>query len=128
MKIHQHSSLAALIVTLSAVSGLESTAATGTTPHASPTDMHQLEPSGIEDRISRLSIELQGRSQQLPADVRPQIEASLLAQGFANGDGRDWVNGRRRDWADGSGGDFYNVNRWRNGWSDGGGFVNWYNT
>ncbi|MGD1806697.1 GrrA/OscA1 family cyclophane-containing rSAM-modified RiPP [Dapis sp. BLCC M126] len=43
------------------------------------------------------------------------------------GDGRrgGWVNGRRGGWVDGRGGSFANVNPWRNGWRDGGGFYNY---
>ncbi len=43
------------------------------------------------------------------------------------GDGRrgGWVNGRRGGWVDGTGGSFANVNPWRNGWGDGGGFYNY---
>jgi rSAM-associated Gly-rich repeat protein len=80
--------------------------------------------NSIEGRISRLSKVLQERAQQLPTEATAGAD-NLIAIGFADGAGRGWTDTRRGGWADGHGGDFLNRNPWRNGWSDGGGFVNW---
>lgn len=46
-------------------------------------------------------------------------------RGFADGDNRGFADTRHGGWADGNGRDWGNINPWRNGWADGGGFYNW---
>jgi rSAM-associated Gly-rich repeat protein len=82
-------------------------------------------PTAVEARLARLSATLQAKAAQLPPSSPHSANADLLA-GWANGGGgRGFVNTRRGGWGDGTGGrGFVNVNPWRNGWADGGGFWN----
>lgn len=107
-------SLMGLLMALSALSISAPATATAETPQT------------IEGRLSRLTIVIRERADQLPASEQINLE-QLVAIGWADGNGRDWVNGRRGSgWADGRGGSWSNVNSWRNGWTDGGSFYNRY--
>ncbi|MFN5514458.1 MAG: GrrA/OscA1 family cyclophane-containing rSAM-modified RiPP [Cyanobacteriota bacterium] len=77
----------------------------------------------LEARLDRLGTVLRAKARQLPTD---NTGAEELLAGWANGGGgRSFANSRRGGWGDGSGGrGFVNVNPWRNGWADGGGFAN----
>ncbi len=124
MKITTKTSLMGFLIALSAISTVaatEATAATQATNNATPPI-----PQTIEGRLSRLSAAIQARAEGLAADqLTPE---QLIARGWADGHGRDWVNGRGgRGWADGNGRSWVNGNSWRNGWADGGGFANWRN-
>jgi rSAM-associated Gly-rich repeat protein len=81
--------------------------------------------STIEVRLSRLSNVLRERANHLPdSAVAPD---QRIALGWGDGSGRDWVNGRGGGgWADGYRGDWVNGRNWRNGWADGGSFLNRY--
>lgn len=80
----------------------------------------------VEARLARLSATLQAQASQLPDPNPSSSKADFLSAGWANGGGgRGFVNTRRGGWGDGTGGrGFVNVNPWRNGWADGGGFLN----
>ncbi|MBJ7899466.1 MAG: rSAM-associated Gly-rich repeat protein [Cyanobacteria bacterium RI_101] len=100
----------ALLITLSTLTGAE-------TGQAAPAQ------ADLATRLERLGTVLRSKAQQLPTDTGG---AGELLAGWANGGGgRGFANARRGGWGDGSGGrGFVNVNPWRNGWADGGGFVN----
>ncbi|WP_026735899.1 GrrA/OscA1 family cyclophane-containing rSAM-modified RiPP [Fischerella sp. PCC 9605] len=99
----------------------------------------QYSASTIEARLNRITTAIRERQTQRQGFSESGIE-KLIAAGWADGDGKDWVNGRGRGWADGDGrdwvnsrvggwgdghgGGFANANPWRNGWADGGGFYN----
>lgn len=115
MNITTKTSLMGFLMTLSAFSVSTTTATTATTAT----------PQTIEGRLTRLTSIIRERTNQLPIADQPNPE-QLVARGFADGSGREWVNGRGGNgWADGNGGGWANVNPWRNGWADGNGFVNW---
>lgn len=93
----------------------------------------------IEARLTRLSQAIHERANQLSDLTTPDQRVAI---GWADGSGRDWANGRGRGWADGygdrgwtntrgggwgdgHGGGWANVNPWRNGWADRGGFYNY---
>ncbi|WP_035140461.1 GrrA/OscA1 family cyclophane-containing rSAM-modified RiPP [Fischerella sp. PCC 9605] len=78
----------------------------------------------VEDRLTRITTAIRGRENQLPNAPQSFLN-QLVAIGWADGHGRDWVNGRIGGWGDGHGGGFANVNPWRNGWGDAGGFYNY---
>lgn len=115
MKITTKTSLMGFLITLSAFSTSATTTAATEAPQT------------IEARLSRLTSVIRERVNQLPASEQISLE-QLVAIGWADGSGRDWVNGRRGNgWADGRGGSWGNANSWRNGWADGGSFHNWRN-
>lgn len=77
----------------------------------------------IEQRLSRLSTAIKTQQEQLPEFEQTQLPDNLVAIGWGDGNGRDWVNGRRGGgWGDGHRGDWVNGARWR----DGGSFYNRY--
>lgn len=97
-----------------------STLTMGSVEAAAPVS-NALDPSlpAIEGRIARINsaLKTQAEKANIPQD---------MARGWVNGGGgRGFVNTRRGGWGDGVGNrGFVNVNPWRNGWADGGGFVN----
>lgn len=79
-------------------------------------------PPAIENRIARITATLRERETQLNEPVQSNQE---IAIGWGNGRGnRGFVNTGRAGWGNGYRGGFGNVNPWRNGWRDGGGFFN----
>lgn len=114
MDITTRTSLVSFLLLLAALNVPD--AAATTTPVAQPT---------IEARLTRLSATMQERINQLPDSVLTPDQR--IALGWGDGRGRDWVNGRGGGgWADGYRGDWVDGRNWRNGWPDGGGFLNRY--
>ena len=83
-------------------------------------------PSSVEARLNRLQSALQQNNQSKTANPNSATEQpESVALGWGNGAGRrGFVNSRRGGWGDGYRGGFGNINPWRNGWRDGGGFLN----
>ena len=99
---------ASFLIALSAFN-LPVDAAIAPDPSLAPTAQTQ---SSIENRLIRISATLKSKESQLPDQASETPVGNLLALG--------WVNGR-------GGGGFVNRNSgggWRNGWRDGGGFLN----
>ena len=83
------------------------------------------QPAGIEGRIARIQSTLKTTAENIPPDATSKPEKIALGWGNGRGGGGTFVNSRRGGWGDGRGGaGFVNVNPWRNGWRDGGGFYN----
>lgn len=96
----------------------------------------------IESRLSRLTNIMKLRADNItPNDHNSNLPGELANRGawgngrgrgwvntnrggWGDGRGRDWVNGNRGGWGDGRGSGWINGNNWRNGWRDGGSFVN----
>ncbi len=79
--------------------------------------------SALETRLSRIVAALKEKESHLSESESQSNQE--IAIGWANGSGRTgFVNTRRGGWGDGYRGGFVNVNPWRNGWRDGGGFFN----
>lgn len=134
MNITTRTGLVGFLLALSALNVPPATAATDSTipEHSIAT---------IEGRLNRITAAIRERKNQVQGSSEFAME-KLIAIGWADGHGRDWVNGRGRGWADGDGkdwvnsrvggwgdghgGSFANVNPWRNAWADGGGFYNRY--
>ncbi len=108
-------------------------------PTANATENIPLQPT-VENRINRITATLKQKEEQLQnsSDVEPNRMAlgwsdgrnrnwvnTRRGRGWGDGKNRNWVNGNRVNWKDGHGGSFANVNPWRNGWSDVGGFYNY---
>lgn len=95
-------------------------------PNASATVQSSPESNksqAIESRLARLASTIQERANQLPESSQPD---SQVAIGWLDGGRRrGFVNSRRGGWGDGYRGGFVNYNPWRNGWRDGGGFLNY---
>lgn len=100
---------AAFLVALSAFQ-LPSAEAKGWEIPSSQTPTQETTLTSVNDRLARISATLKAKASQLP-----EAQANLPEDAIALG----WGNIR-------GGGGFVNVNRpvWRNGWGDGGGFVN----
>ncbi|MFN9174610.1 MAG: GrrA/OscA1 family cyclophane-containing rSAM-modified RiPP [Synechocystis sp.] len=83
------------------------------------------EKVNIETRIARIQSTVKTTAENLPQESFPKT-AQELAIGWGNArGGGSFVNSRRGGWGDGrGGGSFGNINPWRNGWRDGGGFFN----
>ncbi|MGA1623146.1 MAG: GrrA/OscA1 family cyclophane-containing rSAM-modified RiPP [Synechocystis sp.] len=110
---------------LVAIASLTTPPATAVSP-SPQTPSQNSQPTGIEGRIARIQATLQTTADTLPSDDAV-TDSQDLALGWANGRGGrgSFVNSRRGGWGDGRGGrGFVNVNPWRNGWRDGGGFYN----
>ena len=105
-----------------AIASLTSTSAPAIIPE---NQAQNSQPTGLEGRIARIQSSLQTTAEQLPTDSAT-TDPQKLALGWGNGrGGGTFVNSRRGGWGDGrGGGSFVNVNPWRNGWRDGGGFYN----
>ncbi len=76
--------------------------------------------SAIEGRIARINSALKTQTGNVdaPLDLLAVWGNGAGGRGFANArGGGGWVNAA-------GGGGFANANPWRNGWADGGGFVN----
>ncbi|MFQ4144018.1 GrrA/OscA1 family cyclophane-containing rSAM-modified RiPP [Chlorogloeopsis sp. ULAP02] len=91
---------------------------------SSPLSENNQSKQTLEGCLSRITAVIRKREKQLP-DAPQSVVDQLVASGWADGRGRNWVNGRVGGWGDGHGGGFANVNPWRNGWADGGGFYNY---
>ncbi|MGL5508074.1 MAG: GrrA/OscA1 family cyclophane-containing rSAM-modified RiPP [Microcoleaceae cyanobacterium] len=90
--------------------------------------------TSIEGRLQRLTNLMKDTADNLATDNNlPQPVSKLAAWG--NGRGRGWANGGGGgnwrngggggSWSNGGGGGAWvNGNNWRNGWGDGGGFLN----
>jgi len=108
-------------------------------PTANATENNPLQPT-VENRLNRITTAIKQKEEKL--QNTSNIELDRIALGWADGKGRswadtrkgrgwgdgknrNWVNGNRVNWKDGNGGSFANINPWRNGWSDGGGFYNY---
>ena len=108
-------------------------------PTANATENIPLQPT-VENRINRITATIKQKEEQLQnsSDVEPDRIAlgwgdgknrgwvdTRRGRGWGDGRNRNWVNGNRVNWKDGHGGSFANVNPWRNGWGDLGGFYNY---
>jgi rSAM-associated Gly-rich repeat protein len=93
-----------LVGFLLALSALSSSGATAATTESAQTPS----PSTIDGRLTKLTNALRVRAEQLP-ESNKEIPDQLIAGA--------WLNG--------GGGGFVNANPWRNGWRDGGGFLNY---
>ncbi|MGD1806698.1 GrrA/OscA1 family cyclophane-containing rSAM-modified RiPP [Dapis sp. BLCC M126] len=93
----------------------------------------------VENRLNRITAAIKQKEEQLQnsSDFEPERIAlgwgdgknrgwvdTRRGRGWGDGKNRGWVNARRGGWKDGKGGSFANVNPWRNGWGDRGGFYN----
>ena len=92
MKITDRTSLVGFLVALSALNAPNVAAAAK--PVSDQVAPSAAESSTIEERLSRLSIAFRDRAEQLPAQDKAGAD-KLVAIGFADGSGREWVNGRR---------------------------------
>ena len=83
--------------------------------------------AGLEARLASINAALQQRASQLPVETNFPKPGNDVVAGFANRSGGGGFGNARGGGGfvnRGGGGGFANVNPWRNGWSDGGGFVN----
>ncbi|MEB3189639.1 MAG: GrrA/OscA1 family cyclophane-containing rSAM-modified RiPP [Snowella sp.] len=80
------------------------------TQETSPANVNRSQTGSVQDRLNRISSTLKAKASQLPG-TESQIPSDAIALGWGNLRG---------------GGSFVNLNRpaWRNGWGDGGGFLN----
>ncbi len=107
-------------------------------PTANATENIPLQPT-VENRLNRITQTIREKEEQLQnfSDFEPDRIAvgwsdrkggswvnARGRRGWGDGKNRGWVNGNRGGWKDGKGGSFANVNPWRNGWGDRGGFYN----
>ncbi len=109
MNIHTRSGLVGFLLALAALNAPSATAAT---------QAEEIQPpiQTIEGRLNRLTDTIRDRETQLDITT-PELD-QLIAGGFANRrGGGGFANAR-------GGGGFLNSNPWRNGWRDGGGFLN----
>lgn len=81
--------------------------------------------NGVESRLARIQSTLKNSGADFNPQEIPQ-NPPKTALGWGNGrGGGTFVNSRRGGWGDGRGGrGFANINPWRNGWGDRGGFYN----
>lgn len=119
MKITTSTGLVGFLLALSALSGSPAQA-TGSVPEFSHPS------SNLEQRLNRLTETLQNREQQLDsipqsAETEHSKDIAQFRNVFRNGGGFRNSGGWR------NGGSFRNGGGWRNGWRDGGGFVNFRN-
>ena len=110
MKINTRTSLVGFLLALST---LNVATATASTQDGGIKQQGQT----IEARLNHLTAAIKARETQLQDSAKPGQD-QLIAQGFANRRGGGGFANRR------GGGGFVNVNPWRNGWGDGGGFLN----
>jgi rSAM-associated Gly-rich repeat protein len=104
LDITTRTSLVGFLLAVSAFS-LPAAATTANSPTA---EAESASPT-IESRLSRLTVALRERAEQLPEASEFTGDSEIAAA---------WVNARR------GGGGFVNRNPWRNGWGDRGGFFN----
>ena len=100
MHINNRSTWMGFVIALATISSL---------PPASQAAESPVPSSGLEARLANLNTALLQRASTLPTENSVPRPGTDVVAGFANR---------------GGGGGFVNVNPWRNGWSDGGGFVN----
>jgi rSAM-associated Gly-rich repeat protein len=99
---------------------------TSTTAQAVTIENHSSSPnSTIESRIARIQSTLKNSNADLVDGQLPEMPIKT-AIGWGNGrGGGTFVNLGRGGWGNGGGGGgFGNINPWRNGWGDRGGFYN----
>ena len=78
----------------------------------------------VEARLERIANVLKTKETQLPQTESHPLNLEL-AVGWGNARGSGFVNTRGPGWGNVSGGGgFVNVIPWRNGWGDGGSFIN----
>lgn len=88
------------------------------------TPKNTVQDLSLESRLSRIATTIKEREHQLSESSTTQPDGEI-ALGWVNGRGnRGFVNTRRGGWGDGHRGGFANINPWRNGWVDRGGFFN----
>jgi rSAM-associated Gly-rich repeat protein len=85
---------------------------------------NQVSKPTVEARLERIVNVLKTRETQLPQTESHPLNLEL-AVGWGNTRGSGFVNTRGPGWGNvRGGGGFVNVNPWRNGWGDGGSFIN----
>jgi len=128
MDINNRSSWMGFVIALTALGSLASAGQATEVPGAS---------SGLEARLANLNTALLQRASTLATENSVPRPGPDVVAGFANRSGGGGFANRgggggfaNRSGGGGSfnnvrgGGGFVNVNPWRNGWADGGGFVN----
>jgi rSAM-associated Gly-rich repeat protein len=110
---------------LVAIASLTTSSASAVTSAVNSEGPEVTEKASIEARIARIQSTVKTTADTLPQDRFPKTTQELaIGWGNARGGG-GFVNSRRGGWGDGrGGGSFGNINPWRNGWRDGGGFFN----